>query len=84
MGNDPAIKPGRQENLIRGDCSGGTQGVQLTMFVNGTQVGQVTDTPKLQTPGDTPGVFATGTVALLAGGENGLLVGFDDFEVKAA
>ncbi|HXJ65507.1 MAG TPA: serine/threonine-protein kinase [Actinomycetota bacterium] len=84
MGNDPAIKPGRQENLIRGDCSGGTQGVQLTMFVNGTQVGQVTDTPKVQTPDDTRGVFSTGTVALLAAGDNGLVVGFDDFEVKAA
>src|SRR5262249_40209616 len=75
QGTDTAIKPGRQENEIRADCVGGEQGVILTMFVNGTKIRQVTDT-------DSP--YVTGTIGLMTVGKGGLVVGFDDIEVKAA
>ena len=65
---------------------GGADGgpVTLTLFVNGKKVGEVQDTPEAQVDGDSPGTLASGTVGLVAVGNKGLEVNFDDFEVKAA
>jgi Protein kinase domain len=86
QGKDPVIRRGHAPNDIRGDCVGGDAGVRLTMFVNGKLVGQYTDTPEPdpQVSGDSPGVFPTGTVGLVSVGNKGLVVHFDDFDVRAA
>ena len=83
QGKDPAILRGHGQNTIRADCVDEGDSVRLTMFVNDHRVGQFTDTPESQVDGDTPPVFHTGTVGLVSVGNAGLLVHFDDFEVKA-
>jgi Protein kinase domain len=86
-GTSPFIVKGEgQPNTIRGDCVGGTGGsaVTLTMYVNGNRVGSVQDTPAVDVPGDSPGVYPTGTAGLVAVGNKGFAVAFDRFEVVAA
>jgi hypothetical protein len=83
-GKDPAIRRGHAANTIRADCVDEGDSVRLTMFVNGEQVGQFTDTQESQVPGDSPPVFHVGTVGVVSVGDKGLVVRFDGFEAKAA
>ena len=86
QGTDPNIKKGNDApNALRAECVGGANGtpVALTLFVNGKQVGTAQDTPDAQVSGDSPGTLESGTVGLVAVGNKGLEVDFDDFVVKA-
>lgn len=78
----PSIQAGG-ENEIEAHCVGGAEGVTLSLFVNGTEVHNVTDTPDAQQDGDNDLVYPSGTVGLVTVGPAGLSVEFDDFRVTA-
>jgi serine/threonine-protein kinase len=92
VGRSPRIKRGPgTTNHIALSCTGGEGGGTVTMglAVNGQFVDTAQDTPQPDQPArgsvgtDQPGVFATGTVALVAVGPTGLDVRFDNFRLES-
>jgi hypothetical protein len=92
VGTSPRIKKGiGSTNEIALSCTGGQDGgtVTLGLAVNGEFVDTAQDTPQVDPPArgsvgtDQPGVFGSGTVALVAVGPTGLDVRFDNFKVES-
>jgi hypothetical protein len=91
-GHSPRIERGPgATNQILLSCTGGQDGgtVTLGLAVNGQFVDSAQDTPQADQPAqgsvgtDQPGVFAAGTVALVAVGPTGLDVRFDNFKLES-